>query len=261
MGIYLKVIRESYMNDEIRVNYVAENCYSLEIGDYFLVFDYYNGILNIPADKKLVFFATSKNKGHYSPEILKLFDMKNVIYFLATDIAYDRSDGKVIYLKNKELSIERLKEFYKKKNVTFLKEYKNIKVNKDLDVYCYGASETGLSLVIRIYDFLIFYTGDRLLSQKERSLEELSLYLYDIYEDFEEVDLAFFPIKTEKNERIYDRAKAFIEILNPQILFPLNIGDDFELSRDFKKSLGNTDTDIRSLIEDNQAFVIDMDYE
>ena len=249
------------MNEEIIVTYVAENCYSIEIGDYFLVFDYYNGILNIPDDKKLVFFATSKKKGHYSPEILKLFDMNNVKYLLATDIAYDRSDGKVIYLKNKELSIERLKELYKKMNVTFIKEYKNIKVAKDLDVFSYGASDTGLSLVIRIYDFLIFYTGDSFFTEGQKSLEEVNNYLFDIYEDFLDVDLSFFPIKTDEGEKIYERARAFTEVLDPQILFPLNVGDELEDTRDFKNYLGNTDTDVRFLIEDNQSFVIDMDEE
>ncbi len=50
------------MNDEIIVNYVAGSCYNIEIGDYFLVFDYYNGILNVPDDKKTDAEAKPKSR-------------------------------------------------------------------------------------------------------------------------------------------------------------------------------------------------------
>ena len=145
------------MYDDIKVNYVGENCYSLEIGDYLLVFDYCNGILNIPDDKKTIFFATSNKEGHYTQEILKLFDMANFSYVLSSDIAYDRGEGNVIYLNDEGLSVENLKNLYKKKNVIFINPAERYKINKDIEISTFACEESGLSFLVKIFDFTIFY--------------------------------------------------------------------------------------------------------
>ena len=48
------------MSEKVFVNYIYDSCYSIEYGDYFLVFDYARGLLDIPENKNIIFFAFSK---------------------------------------------------------------------------------------------------------------------------------------------------------------------------------------------------------
>lgn len=247
------------MNNEIIVNYVAESCYNIEIEDYFLVFDYYNGILNIPDDKKTIFFTSSKNEGHYSEEILKVSGMENFTYILNSDIAYSKDDDNVIYLKDNKLSIENLKDLYKSKNVNFLEKDSTCKINKDLVIDTISYENKGMAFIIKAYDFTIFYGGDLFLTDVVLDRDNLISYLYEIYETYDEIDLAFFPLLKENGEKNFDRAKDFIEILNPQILFPTNFDEDRKISEDFLKFQTFDETDIRPVGENNTEFIIDLE--
>lgn len=247
------------MNNEIIVNYVAGGCYNIEIEDYFLVFDYYNGILNIPDDKKTIFFASSKNEGHYSEEILKVSGMENFTYILNSDIAYSKDDDNVIYLKDNKLSIENLKDLYKSKNVNFLEKDSTCKINKDLVIDTISYENKGMAFIIKAYDFTIFYGGDLFLTDVVLDRDNLISYLYEIYETYDEIDLAFFPLLKENGENNFDRAKDFIEILNPQILFPTNFDEDRKISEDFIKFQTFDETDIRPVGEKNTEFIIDLE--
>ena len=247
------------MYDDIKVNYVGENCYSLELGEYLLVFDYCNGILNVPDDKKTIFFATSNRDGHYTQEILKLFNMDNFSYVLSSDIAYDRGEGNVIYLNNEGLSVENLKDLYKKKNVIFVNSSESYRINKDIEILSFSYRGSGLSFIVKIFDFSIFYTGESIFFDKGEESIDLINYLYGIFEEEGEIDLGFFPIRTDGGEESFSYPKSFIEIFDPQIFFPLNIDEDFEMSKDFAGSFSDNPTDVRSIEEDNQEFEIDMD--
>lgn len=43
------------MSEKVLVNYIYDSCYSLAYGDYFLVFDYAEGLLDIPESKHIIF--------------------------------------------------------------------------------------------------------------------------------------------------------------------------------------------------------------
>ncbi|WP_297791003.1 metal-dependent hydrolase [uncultured Anaerococcus sp.] len=247
------------MNDEIIVNFVAGNCYSLEIDDYFLVFDYDRGVLNIPDDKKTIFFATSKEDGHYSPEILKVANMDDFTYVLSADIAYSKKDNNVIYLKDNKLSIESLKNLYQAKNVHFVERDSYLRLGKEVDVTSYSQDQGGVSFFVRVCGFNIFYGGDSYLLDNNIDKENIFNYLYRIYDDYEEIDIAFLPLLDKNGGKIYNRAKAFNEILQPQIFFPTNFSEDKEVSRAFVAYSEGEDTDIRWIEEDNQEFVIDLE--
>lgn len=247
------------MNDEIIVNYVAESCYNIEIGDYFLVFDYYNGILNVPDDKKTIFFTSSKNEGHFNEEILKFSGMENFTYILSSDIAYTKDEDNVIYLKDNKFSIENLKNLYKAKNVNFLEKDSTSKINKDIEIDTISYENKGIAFLVKAYDFTIFYGGDLFLTDKVLDRDNLISYLYEIYETYDEIDLAFFPLIKENGEKNFRRAKDFIEILNPQIFFPTNFDEDKKISEDFLKYQTFDETDIRPVGEKNTEFIIDLE--
>ncbi|WP_243343422.1 MBL fold metallo-hydrolase [Anaerococcus sp. AGMB09787] len=241
------------MEDEIIVTFIKDNCYSVEIGDYFLVFDYYRGILNIPDDKKTIFVVSSKEEGHYTSEILKLYEMENFTYILNSDIAYDKSDGKVIYLKSNNLSIENLKNLYRAKNVRFIEGDKNYWIGKDIEINTFELGG-GLSLILSIGDINILYLATGLVNETldEEDLEGLLDLDYDI-------DLAFVPI-LDKNLRLRTkRVERLVDMIRPQIVFPIGFNNREDLSQELYKNIDLPYSDFRYIGKDIKSFVIDID--
>lgn len=95
LGIKLRGIGD-IMQDEIIITYVYHSCYTVESKDLFLVFDYYKGLLNIPEDKEVIFFASHEHEDHYTSEILKVPDMQNKTYVLSNDIGKSPTNENII---------------------------------------------------------------------------------------------------------------------------------------------------------------------
>ena len=75
------------MSEKVFVNYIYDSCYSLSYGDYFLVFDYAKGLLEIPESKHIIFFATDKGGNSYTEEILNLSKLKSIAYILNKNVS------------------------------------------------------------------------------------------------------------------------------------------------------------------------------
>lgn len=241
------------MEDEIIVTFIKDNCYSVEIGDYFLVFDYYRGILNIPDDKKTIFVASSKEEGHYTSEILKLYDMENFTYILNSDIAYDKSDGKVIYLKSNNLSIETLKNLYRARNVHFIEANKNYWIGNDLEINTLDLGGD-ISLILSIGDINVLYLATGLVNEAldDKDLEGLLDLDYDI-------DLAFVPILDKNLNLRTKRVERLVDMIRPQIVFPTGLKNQEDLSQELYKNIDLPYSDFRYIGKDMKSFVIDID--
>ena len=58
---------------EVKTQYIHHSCYTLEIKNYFMVFDYFEGDLILPEDKEIYFFVSHAHGDHYSKEIHYIF--------------------------------------------------------------------------------------------------------------------------------------------------------------------------------------------
>src|SRR5699024_8195620 len=108
------------MIEKIIITYIYHSCYTVEIGDYFIIFDYYKGVLNIPDDKKVIFVVSHGHSDHYTSEILKIPNMDSYNYILSEDIANLQRDDNIIYIKDTKIGMDQLKSLYKSKNVLLI---------------------------------------------------------------------------------------------------------------------------------------------
>ena len=244
------------MENEIIINYISNNCYSIDVLDYFLVINYSQGILEIPNNKNVIFIATSNDPSYYTSEILKINHMSSFMYLLNHSISKIRTDDNIIYLKDKNLEMDTIKNLYKLENISFLDADKEYEITEELFIRTSLNENNNLDIIINVYGIEIFYGGGFALTNSS----DFNLNLLDIFEE-ESIDIAFFPIKDSVDKQLFSRAEKFMDLSYPQIFLPLNINDDFKSVKNFRRKYLSDDIDVRLIYENNQKLFINMDFE
>lgn len=256
------------MIEKIIVTYIYHSCYTVEIGDYFLIFDYFKGILNIPDDKNVIFISTHGHEDHYTSEILKVPNMDQMTYILSSDIGELKKNENIIYIKDNKLGVEQLKSLYNSSNVHFVRKDKiyNIKLTNgnSIMVKTYGSTDLGISILVNIEGVNIFHAGDLNFwawpdNDDATMKEEHDTYLAEIEKiKKENIDIAFVPIDYRLGENYDKGAEIFIEEVAPQVLFPMHSGSHEDITIKFVKEHSFKNTFVRSIFEQNQKTIINI---
>ena len=258
------------MLDKIVITYVYHSCYTVEIGEYFIIFDYFKGLLNIPDDKKVIFVASHGHSDHYTSEILKIPNMKDYTYLLSSDIGKLESDDNIIYIKNNKLGMDQLKSLYNSKNVYLLDpdESKDIKLGNDtISVKTFGSTDQGISILLFVNGISIFHSGDLNFWAWPDNDQETMQDEYDqLMKEIEKIkkyniDISFFPVDYRLKENYYKGAEIFANEVKPQILFPLHSGDHEEITEKFAKEIKLDTTVFRPIFYKNQKIIVDINPE
>lgn len=256
------------MLDKITITYVYHSCYTVEIGDYFLIFDYYKGKLEIPDDKKVIFIASHGHEDHYTDEILKLPKMDSYTYILSSDIGDLETEDNIIYIKDNKLGIEQLKSLYNSDNVHFVgpDEAKDIRLEdgRSISIKTFGSTDLGISILLYVEGISIFHSGDLNFWAWPDNDEATMQDEYDqMMEEIEkikknDIDISFFPVDHRLKENYYKGAKIFAQEVKPQILFPLHSGGHEDITLKFAKDHPLKETVFRPMLGQGQKVIVDI---
>lgn len=244
------------MSEKVFVNYIYDSCYSLAYGNYFLVFDYAKGLLDIPVSKHTVFFVSDKGEDTYTEEIFNLSSLKSLNYVLNKNISDLEYQDNIIYLNKDEFGMKELKKLYNRDNVYLMGEDNTLSLSlgeDDLLVKTFSIDGKNLGFLIEIEDLVIFYGGsiDFYMIDFDRYLDLLDELAY------ENPDIIFLPIiDLDKNSLAY--LDKLIVDADSQIFFPTKIGGKEEESLEFKKFYKSKTTDIRSIKKENERVEIEI---
>lgn len=244
------------MSEKVFVNYIYDSCYSIEYGDYFLVFDYARGLLDIPENKNIIFFASNKEKDSYTEEIFNLVGLDSLNYILNKNIADLKYDGNIIYLNKDKLKMKNLKKLYSKDNVHFMSADSRLILDfsdQDLKVSAFSIDGFSLGFLIEIDSLVIFYGGSI-------DLDKIDFDDYiDLLDELSSAkpDMVFLPI-SKLNKTSLSHLDKLINDADSQLFFPTKIGGIEEESLEFKKFYKNKTTDIRSINRVNQEIEIEI---
>lgn len=244
------------MSKKVFVNYIYDSCYTIDYGDFFLVFDYAKGLLDIPESKNIIFFATNKGEDSYTEEIFNLTELNSLNYVLNKSVTDLKYDGNIIYLNKDKLKMKDLKKIYGKDNVHFMGYNSRTCLSfSDQDVIISAISVDGSSLgyFIEIDSLVIFYGGSINLDKID---EEVFLGLLDELNE-EKPDMIFLPI-INLNKTTFAHLDKLISDSYSQLFFPTKIGGIEEESLEFKKFYKSENTDIRTITKANQEIEIDI---
>lgn len=259
------------MLEKIVVTYIYHSCYTVEIGDYFLIFDYFKGKLEIPDDKKVIFIASHGHSDHYTSEIIKLPKMDSYTYILSSDIGKLEMNDNIIYIKNNKLGIDQLKSLYNSKNVHFVSpdQYREILFDdgESISIKTFGSTDLGISIILYVEGVSVFHAGDLNFwawpdNDKDTMEDEYRQFMDEVKKIKKNyIDVAFFPVDYRLKENYYKGADIFIKEVSPQLLFPLHSGDHEDISLKFVKEHKYENTTFRPILAQGQKIIVDINVE
>lgn len=218
----------------MKINYIYHSGFTIEDEDYYLIFDYYKGDIELQ-DKETIIFCSHGHHDHYNPEILNWKNEKTSYVF---------SDD--IDVKSNE-------------NIHFMSPYEEITL-KGIKIKTFGSTDLGLSFLIEINGKTIFYAGDlNWWHWDNDTLEEQRKEEKDFKDEIEkiksnDIDIAFFPVDPRLGEGYYLAGEHAIKELSPKYFFPMHFGDNFDVTEKFAHRFKDLSTEVMEISRKNQEF-------
>ena len=222
----------------MKIEYIYHSGFSLETENYFLVFDYYRGEIELK-DKPTYVFCTHDHPDHFNPEIFNWAKGKsNILYILSSDI-----------------------ENTPPVKATFIDPYEEFIIN-DLHIKTFGSTDKGVSFLIQVDKKNIFFAGDlnwwhwKDNTDAEKYQEEKDFKAEINKIKGNNIDLAFFPVDPRLEEYYYLGGDYFINEIQPKVFIPIHFGDNFEITKKFINKMKDSSTYIVEITSENQ--IIDL---
>lgn len=222
----------------IKVEYIYHSGYAIETENYFMVFDYFKGDIELP-DKPVIVFVSHSHPDHFNEDIFKwTLASDDITYILSDDIMVP-SNGRI-----------RLMGPYERLDFT------------DFSVETFGSTDQGVSFLVKVDGVSIFFAGDlHWWHWEEDSSEEKALMERDFKREIDrirdkQIDLAFFPVDPRLGNHYSMGGKYFIDNIKPKHFFPLHFGDNFEIINEFINIPMVNNTHIHDIHKRNQIFDI-----
>ncbi len=216
----------------IKINYLYNSSFKVELEKHVLIFDYYNdktdslmknsssGVIgeeDLESDKKIVVFASHSHGDHFNEVIFNWREQRNDIeYILSSDI--------------------KLKKFYD--NFHIMSEGQELKLG-NLFVKAYGSTDIGISFLIKLENMVIFHAGDLNWWHWYDESDEDNIAMEKSFKKEieiikgEQVDLAFFPVDPRLRESCALGPEYLIEKIKPKVLVPMHFREDYYITKEF----------------------------
>lgn len=253
------------MDQFLIISHIYHSCFTVEIDDYYFVFDYFKGNILYPRKKKkVVYIATHGHDDHFNSKILDGPDFDQKIYILSDDIkALEKKDNIIELTKTSHLTLEERKQTCLSSNVTYVRKDQRLTFD-DFKIATFGSTDQGISILLEINGIHIFHAGD--LNQwvwPEDSSDERQQMISDFQREVHKVasypvDIAFFPVDPRLGDLAFDGARYFIDKVQPQIVFPMHFKDDYQWTEEAVKKLKTSRTDVRRITGPNMSLTIDI---
>lgn len=220
----------------MKIEYIYHSGFCIETDNFFLVFDYYKGKINL-SNKKTIIFCSHGHPDHFNPIIFDWTEKQSEIsYVLSSDIDYTPDV---------------------KANVYSMNPYESLKIS-DIIIKSFGSTDLGLSFLIKVDGKSIFFAGDlNWWKWSNDSYEEKQLMEKAFKEELSKIkdnhiDISFFPVDPRLKENYHIGGELFINEIKPNIFIPMHFKDNYYITNDFKRKFSNATCEIIEIKSKNQ---------
>lgn len=219
------------------IEYIHHSCFTVEIDEKLLVFDYYKG--DISLKDKVYVFASHNHEDHFNPITLDWKkDNKNIHYILSDDIE----------VKDDE-------------NIVLMRPYKT-KIINDIRIKTFGSTDKGVSFLVSIDGINIFHAGDlnwwywddEPESEKIDMENSFKIKIKRIKKLGIDIDIAFFPVDPRLVEYYHLGGEYFIKEIKPKYFFPMHFWEKYGIIQDFIHKVDSKYTKTVDIKHNNQIF-------
>jgi L-ascorbate metabolism protein UlaG (beta-lactamase superfamily) len=237
----------------IIIHYIYHSGFTVEYGDYFLVFDYFkqkksNGEKldighEISMHKKPLVFVSHGHSDHYNPEIFEWKSRNpNLQYIISNDVKRKNSENGCIFMGPYETM--------EKSGIT---------------IATYGSTDIGVSYFLDIDGLRIFHAGDlnwwhwaeesteeELKEEEEKFKSEVSRF------DGKRIDILFFPVDPRLGDHYWLGGGYMVEKFKPGLFVPMHFADNAEITSRFAEKMAHTGVSIAEISHPGQ--IIELRY-
>ncbi|WP_138160312.1 MBL fold metallo-hydrolase [Peptoniphilus catoniae] len=197
----------------MRIQFIKHSCYTVESENYYLVFDYIGGNLNIPENKKLIFFVSHRHSDHFSE---KIFDFKADAYVISDDVEIPLRENMIFIGPDEEKEVLGLK------------------------VISHGSTDEGVSFYVDLEGKGIIHSGDLNYwmwdHYTEKDIEEMDRWFKSEVDKFKPYStyVVMMPVDPRLNQYYDLTADYFLKTIEARHFFPMHMWEDFNISKRLK---------------------------
>ncbi len=208
----------------------------VELENHLLLFDYYQGELELNINKPLYIFVSHRHYDHYNPAIFKI-NHPHITYILSTSIRHK-------HLAN-----------YVETNQTY--QFNDVIVKTLL------STDEGCAFIVKAEDKTIYHAGDLNWWYWPEESVANNTYQKETYQDQinlidEPLDIAFVIVDIRQEDSYCLGLQYFLKQVQSSYIFPIHYFGDYSISNKLKAE--KLDNPYQSLIMDikhkNQKFTI-----
>lgn len=227
-------------NQHLRVEYIYHSGFVVESEKHLLVFDYFQGAVNLNKGKPIYVFSSHAHADHFNSLILDWQrEHPDIHYIFSSDIRSELRDPLI------------------KDNITFLSPYQETKID-NLSIKTFGSTDVGVSFLVEHNGIRLFHAGDlnwwywwgetaEEIAQAEKGFKEEMAKIKG-----ESIDVAFFPVDPRLEHNYSLGAEYFIREIQPKILIPMHFGQESDVINAFVQKTKNSPTKIIKLTSRGQ---------
>lgn len=213
----------------MKITYIRNSCFTLELEDAVFIFDYYNG--NLPkfdARKQVFVFASHGHVDHFNVKIFRLLERyENIYYILSDDIKENLKD-------------RTLKPVLKEK-ILFMGPDEQIQL-ETMNIRTLKSTDEGVAFVIRMEGISVYHAGDlhwwSWNSEDEVFNENMKKAFLAEMEKIkgERFDVAFLPLDPRLQERTGWGFDYFMRHTYTGIAVPMHFWNNYKSLAAFKET-------------------------
>ncbi len=198
----------------MKITFIKHSCYTVETENYYLVFDYIGGNLNIPKDKKLVFFVSHRHADHFSD---KIFDYNADMYVISDDVNFHCNGNVAIMAPDEEIHA------------------------LGLTIITHGSTDEGVSFYVNVEDQGIIHSGDLNYwmwdHYTKTDILEMDRWFKSEVDKFKSYDtsVVMMPVDPRLKEYYDLTADYFLQNIEADHFFPMHMWENFDISRRLKE--------------------------
>lgn len=225
----------------MKITYIHHSCFSFELNNAILLFDYFQGNLpHFDKDKTLYVFSSHSHYDHFNESIFDLEKIHpNVKYILSNDIKTSKSSNTKFIGANETLLLD------------------------NLEIKTLESSDLGVAFIVNVENKKIYHAGDlnwwhwegeNTPEQNKDAENKFKSVIYKI--KGESFDVAFIPLDPRQENQYYLGFDYFMRNTNTKFAFPMHFGGNFAICEKFKNLEYASDYKDKIMIinKENQTF-------
>lgn len=209
----------------MRITYVRQSGFTVELKDTVFIFDYFNGkLLNFSKDKHIVVLVSHKHYDHFNIDIFELANKyENIHFILSDDIEMNES----IPAKARE-------------NINFIGKDQEL-VLGPIIISTLKSTDEGVAFIIDIQGVTLYHAGDLNYWSWQGESEEEYLDMSNRFKmemkkiEGKHFDIAFLPVDSRQEDRYWWGFDYFMKTTITKVAFPMHFWDDYKIISKLKE--------------------------